>query len=91
MANEQDTNGLLKIGELARSSGVSLSTVKYYVKEGLVEIAKKTSRNMAYYHPDSVRRVLLIRSLQKERFYPAFGHPPSAAEGRDELFGDRAV
>jgi DNA-binding transcriptional MerR regulator len=67
---DQDTTGLLKIGELAKASGTSLSTVKYYVKEGLVEIAMKTGRNMAYYRPESVRRVLLIKSLQKEKYYP---------------------
>jgi len=66
----EDANGLLKIGELAKASGTSLSTLKYYVKEGLIEIAKKIGRNMAYYHPDSVRRVLLIKSLQKEKYYP---------------------
>ena len=67
---KQDVTGLLKIGELAKASGTSLSTLKYYVKEGLIEIAKKTGRNMAYYHPESVRRVLLIKSLQKEKYYP---------------------
>jgi len=65
-----DLSGLLKIGELAKAASTSVSTVKYYVKEGLVEIARKTGRNMAYYHPDSVRRVLLIKFLQKEKFYP---------------------
>jgi len=70
MDNGQDITGLLKIGELAAASGSTVSTVKYYVKEGLVPIAKKTGRNMAYYHPDSVARVKLIKSLQKQRFYP---------------------
>lgn len=62
--------GLLKISELARAAGVSPTTVKYYVKAGLVEIACKTGPNMAYYHPDSVERVKLIKTLQSEKFYP---------------------
>ena len=70
MTNEHDVTGLLKIGELAKASGTSVSTVKYYVKEGLVRIAKKTGRNMAYYHPDSVQRVRMIKALQKEKYYP---------------------
>ena len=70
MTNEHDVTGLLKIGELAKASGTSVSTVKYYVKEGLVKIAKKTGRNMAYYHPDSVQRVRMIKALQKEKYYP---------------------
>lgn len=68
--NEARPAGLLKISELARSAGVSPSTVKYYVKEGLVEIAFKTGPNMAYYRPESVERVKLIKTLQSEKFYP---------------------
>ncbi len=64
------TDGLIKISELAALAGESVSTVKYYVKEGLVETACKTGRNMAYYAPESVERVKLIRTLQNEKFYP---------------------
>lgn len=63
-------DGLLKIGELARAANTSISTVKHYVNQGLVEIATKTSANMAYYHPSNVQRILLIKQLQKEKFYP---------------------
>lgn len=65
-----NTDGLLKMSELAAASGVSASTLKYYVKEGLVDIAYKTGPNMAYYHPSSVERVKLIKMLQAEKYYP---------------------
>lgn len=65
-----DITGLMKVGELAKAAGVSLSTVKFYVKEGLVRPVCKTGRNMAYYDPASAETIRLIRSLQKERFYP---------------------
>ena len=65
-----DTAGLVKAGELARAAGVSLSTVKFYVKEGLIRPVCKTGRNMAYYDPKAAETIQLIRSLQKERFYP---------------------
>jgi len=68
--NNQKKDGLLKISELAKAAGESNSTVKYYVKEGLVDIALKTGRNMAYYAPESVERVKLIRMLQSEKYYP---------------------
>ena len=68
--NKQNTNGLLKISELAAAAGESVSTVKYYVKEGLIETACKTGKNMAYYATESVERVKLIRTLQSEKFYP---------------------
>lgn len=66
----QNIEGLLKISEVAAAAGESISTVKYYVKEGLVETACKTGKNMAYYAPESVERVKLIRTLQSEKFYP---------------------
>ena len=68
--NNRNTEGLLKVSEVAALSGESVSTVKYYVKEGLVETACKTGKNMAYYAPESVERVKLIRTLQSEKFYP---------------------
>ena len=66
----KDTLGLMKIGEVARAANTSISTVKYYVSQGLVEAAFKTSANMAYYHPSCVERINLIKKLQKEKFYP---------------------
>lgn len=68
MKNENES--LLKISELAKAAGVSITTAKYYVKEGLVDIACKTGRNMAYYAPESVERVRLIKELQSEKYYP---------------------
>lgn len=64
------TEGLLKIGEVAKAADISVTTVKYYVKEGLVDIALKTGRNMAYYAPESVERVRLIKALQSKKYYP---------------------
>lgn len=68
--NAYNTDNLLKISELAAATGESVSTVKYYVKEGLIETACKTGKNMAYYAPESVERVKLIRTLQSEKFFP---------------------
>ncbi len=66
-------NGLLKMKELAEASGVSAGTIKHYLREGLLgggaEIVK-TSRNMAYYPPEFVERIKLIKQLQEERFMP---------------------
>ena len=61
---------MLKIGELASATSTNVSTIKFYIKEGLIQAACKTGPNMAYYHPDSVARVQLIKSLQKEHYYP---------------------
>jgi DNA-binding transcriptional MerR regulator len=63
-------NGLLKMKELAEASGVSAGTIKHYLREGLLPDPLKTSRNMAYYPPEFVERIRLIKQLQEERFMP---------------------
>jgi DNA-binding transcriptional MerR regulator len=64
---------LLKMAELAERSGVSPGTIRYYLREGLLgdeEGIVRTSRNMAYYPPDYVERIILIKRLQEQRFMP---------------------
>jgi len=64
---------LLKMSELAERSGVSAGTIRYYLREGLLgggEEVVRTSRNMAYYPPGYVERIVLIKRLQEERFMP---------------------
>jgi DNA-binding transcriptional MerR regulator len=61
---------MLKMGELAEASGVSSGTIKHYLREGLLPEPVKTSRNMAYYPPEFVERIRLIKQLQEERFMP---------------------
>jgi DNA-binding transcriptional MerR regulator len=63
-------NGLLKMKELAEASGVSAGTIKHYLREGLLPDPVRTSRNMAYYPPEFVDRIRLIKQLQEERFMP---------------------
>ncbi len=63
-------DGLLKMSELAEASGVSAGTIKHYLREGLLPDPVKTSRNMAYYPPEFVDRIQLIKRLQEERFMP---------------------
>jgi DNA-binding transcriptional MerR regulator len=64
------TNGLLKMSELAEQSGVSTGTIKHYLREGLLPEPVRTSRNMAYYPPEFVERIRLIKRLQEDRFMP---------------------
>jgi DNA-binding transcriptional MerR regulator len=79
-------NGLLKMKELAEASGVSAGTIKHYLREGLLgegdEIVK-TSRNMAYYPPEFVERIKLIKQLQEDRFMPLKNIKAVLDEGPD--------
>ncbi len=63
-------DGLLKMSELAEQSGVSTGTIKHYLREGLLPEPVRTSRNMAYYPPEFVERIKLIKRLQEDRFMP---------------------
>ena len=67
---ENATADLVKIGTLAKMTGTSVSTLKFYVKEGLLEPRCKTGKNMSWYDPSCADTIRTIRALQKERFYP---------------------
>jgi DNA-binding transcriptional MerR regulator len=68
--SENGGKELLRMKELAEASGVPSATIKHYLREGLLPEPVKTSRNMAYYPPEFVERIRLIKQLQEERFMP---------------------
>ncbi|MGH2991390.1 MAG: MerR family transcriptional regulator [Solirubrobacterales bacterium] len=70
MSAEPKTKDRLKISELAAAAAVPVATVRHYLREGLLPEPHKTSRNMAYYPPELVDRIRLIKQLQEERFLP---------------------
>lgn len=53
----------MRISELAEVSGVSIPTLKYYLREGLLMPGEPTSRTRAEYGPQHVERVRLVRAL----------------------------
>ncbi|MFD3661531.1 MerR family transcriptional regulator [Streptomyces sp. NPDC058659] len=53
----------MRIGELSRRTGVSVPTIKFYVREGLLPAGELTSPNQASYGETHVRRLRLIRAL----------------------------
>ena len=66
-----DKQDLYKISELARATGVSTGTIKFYIREGLLpQPSLKTGRNMAYYHRSFIDRIRTIKELQRKRFLP---------------------
>jgi DNA-binding transcriptional MerR regulator len=61
----------LRIGELADRAGVSVATIKFYIREGLLPPPPvKTGRTMGYYDEAYLERLLLIRKLREEHFLP---------------------
>ncbi|GGU55022.1 MerR family transcriptional regulator [Streptomyces lavendofoliae] len=56
----------MRIGELSRRTGVSVPTIKYYVREGLLPAGRLSSPNQASYDEGHERRLRLIRALLDE-------------------------
>ena len=62
---------LYKISDLSRETGVSIPTIKFYMREGLLPAPTvKTGRNMAYYDHTFIDRIRVIKELQQKRFLP---------------------
>ena len=55
----------MRISELSRHSGVPVSTIKFYIREGLLPSGVRSQRNQASYDEAHLRRLDLIRSLQE--------------------------
>jgi MerR family copper efflux transcriptional regulator len=55
---------LLKIGELARRTGVTLRTIRYYQSLGLIEAARRTRGGLHLYATETCDRIQFIRDLR---------------------------
>jgi DNA-binding transcriptional MerR regulator len=62
----------LKIGEIAKRSGVRASTIRYYVQEGLLPKPEKANEKMAYYDEVCVERLQIIQELKEKRYFPLY-------------------
>ena len=47
----------MRIAELSRRSGVSVPTIKYYLREGLLAAGERTGPNQARYDEAHLRRL----------------------------------
>ncbi|MEV0369256.1 MerR family transcriptional regulator [Streptomyces sp. NPDC050636] len=53
----------MRIGELARRTGVPVPTIKYYTREGMLPAGERISPNQVQYAESHVRRLKVIRAL----------------------------
>jgi DNA-binding transcriptional MerR regulator len=53
----------MRISQLSAESGVSVATIKYYVREGLLPEGNRRAENQVDYDETHVRRLALIRAL----------------------------
>lgn len=61
---------LVRIGELAKRSGVPIATLKHYLREGLIAPSRKSGRTMSWYDPALATKVKAIKELQKRQYLP---------------------
>ena len=59
-----------RMRDLCSLTGLSRQAIHFYIQQGLVPEGTKTGRNMAYYGPEHVERLRLVRRLQEERYLP---------------------
>jgi Fic family protein len=64
---ELDNDELLKIGELAKATGENISTIRYWTKEGLLNVAEVTKSGYQLYSGDMILRCKEIKKLKSER------------------------
>jgi DNA-binding transcriptional MerR regulator len=53
----------MRMSELSATSGVSVATIKFYLREGLVPAGERTSPNQALYNNAHLDRLRLVRAL----------------------------
>ena len=55
---------------MAARTGVTKSTIHFYIEKGLLPRPRKVNRTMAYYDESCVERLRLIREFQEKAFLP---------------------
>lgn len=85
--------------EIMAATGLPKSTILFYTSQGLLPAPEKTSPNMAFYDPDCIERIRLIRQMQErhrltlseiKRFLDEQGNGPglgATMELNKEIFG----
>jgi AcrR family transcriptional regulator/predicted DNA-binding transcriptional regulator AlpA len=56
--------GSMQISELAKISGVPVSTIRYYIREGLLPQPMRTGKTRAYYSDDHLKAIEFIKRKQ---------------------------
>lgn len=66
-ATAADAPKLLKIGELAKATGESVPTIRFWTQSHLLQVAGQTTGGYQLFSPTMIPRVQLIRKLQQEQ------------------------
>jgi MerR family Zn(II)-responsive transcriptional regulator of zntA len=62
------TNPTLKIGALAKQANETVATIRFWTKEGLLQITETTPSNYALYSIDMIDQCKQIQTLKAKRY-----------------------
>lgn len=66
--DDEDSDTLLKIGALAKAVGETVATIRYWTKEGLLEVTEVTPSGYHLFNVEMIHRCQQIKRLKEERF-----------------------
>lgn len=59
---------MYSIGQIAKNSGISVETIRYYEKEGLLEKPQRRESGYRQYNSDAIDRLIFIQQAKKLGF-----------------------
>jgi len=62
-----DDDSLLKIGQLSKAAGETPSTIRHWIKSGLIDVTEITASGYQMFTRDMIERAKTIRHLQEQR------------------------
>ena len=65
-AKEKSKPAPMKMSQLSEASGLSVSTIKFYMSQGLLPRPRKSKPNVAFYDQDFLKRLLVIKKMRAE-------------------------
>ncbi len=65
MNNTQENEGLISIGDLAKSLGLTTRTLRYWEESGIIEAAPRSDGSNRFYTQDIAKRVRFIIKLKE--------------------------
>ncbi len=86
--DDKDVKGTLTVGEVAKRSGIPVSTVHYYEAKGLIA-GWRTAGNQRRYHRAVLRRIAIIKIAQRAGVPLATIHEALADLPHDHVPNDR--
>jgi AcrR family transcriptional regulator/predicted DNA-binding transcriptional regulator AlpA len=61
-----DGRAQMKMSQLASASGLTVSTIKFYMSQGLLPRPRKSKPNVAFYDQAFLKRLIVIKRMRKE-------------------------